>query len=165
MLPKAELHVHLEGTAPPHLVRGIAQRNGFDVPEGLFATPDRFAWRDFARFLQAYDMAASVISSGEDYRDITFEYLCSCAREGAVYVELTASSDHAALAGLGVAEQVEGIAAGIDAAREQTAIEARILLVCIRARVPAPRATSCSASTTASPRTRSARRCSRRCPT
>jgi adenosine deaminase len=132
VLPKAELHVHLEGTAPPHLVRRIAQRNGVHVPEGLFAGPDRFAWRDFLSFLQAYDMAASVIRTGEDYRDITYEYLASCAEEGAVYVEVTASPDHAALAGLELAEQLEGIVAGIDEARAAYGIEARILLVCIR---------------------------------
>jgi adenosine deaminase len=132
VLPKAELHVHLEGTAPPHLVRRIAERNGLHVPGGLFAGPDRFAWRDFLSFLQAYDMAASVIRTGEDYRDITFEYLAACARQGAIYVELTASPDHAALAGMGLSEQLDGIAAGVDDARAAHGIEARILLVCIR---------------------------------
>jgi adenosine deaminase len=132
VLPKAELHVHLEGTAPPHLVRRIAERNGLHVPDGLFAGPDRFAWRDFLSFLQAYDMAASVIRTGEDYRDITSEYLASCAQQGAVYVELTASPDHAAVAGMELGEQLDGIAAGIDDARAAHGIEARILLVCIR---------------------------------
>jgi adenosine deaminase len=132
VLPKAELHVHLEGTAPPHLVRRIAQRNGLEVPEGLFAGPDRFAWRDFLSFLQAYDLAASVIRTGEDYRDITYEYLSACAAEGAIYVELTASPDHAGLAGMSLGEQLQGIAAGIDDARAEHGIEARILLVCIR---------------------------------
>ena len=42
-----------------------------------------------------YDKAASVIRTGEDYRDITYEYLVKCAGEGAIYVELTASPDHA----------------------------------------------------------------------
>jgi adenosine deaminase len=131
-LPLAELHVHLEGTAPPHLVRRIAARNGLRVPDGVFATPDRFAWRDFLDFLQTYDMAASVIRTAEDYRDITFEYLAACAAEGAIYVELIASPDHAALVGLSDDEHVEGIAAGIDAARTEHGIEARILLTCIR---------------------------------
>jgi adenosine deaminase len=123
VLPKAELHVHLEGTAPPHLVRRIARRNGLEVPDGLFASPDRFAWRDFLSFLQAYDMAASVIRTAEDYRDITAEYLAACAAQGAVYVELTASPDHAALVGLPLAEQLAGIAAGIDVARAAHGIE------------------------------------------
>jgi adenosine deaminase len=131
-VPKAELHVHLEGTAPPALVRRIARRNGLDVPDGVFAAPDRFAWRDFGDFLQTYDMAASVMRTAEDYRDVTFAYLASCAAEGAVYVELTASPDHARLVGLGDEEHLGGIAAGIDAARAAHAIEARILLACIR---------------------------------
>jgi adenosine deaminase len=131
-VPKAELHVHLEGTAPPHLVRRIADRNGLRVPDGVFATPDRFAWRDFLDFLQTYDMAASVIRTAEDYRDVTYEYLAAGAAEGAIYVELTASPDHAALVGLSDDEHVEGIAAGIDAARDAHGIEARILLTCIR---------------------------------
>lgn len=132
MIAKAELHVHIEGTAPPHLVRRIAERNGLRVPDGVFAAPDRFAWRDFLDFLQTYDMAASVIRTAEDYRDIAYAYLSACAAEGAIYVELTASPDHAALVGLSDAEHLEGIAAGIDAARAAHGIEARILLTCIR---------------------------------
>jgi adenosine deaminase len=131
-VPKAELHVHLEGTATPDLVRRIAERNGLEVPEGVFAAPDRFAWRDFLDFLNTYNMVCSVIRSGEDYRDITYEYLASCARDGAIYVELTASIDHSRIAGIGDAEHWEGIAAGIDDARRDHGIEARILSVAVR---------------------------------
>jgi adenosine deaminase len=131
-VPKAELHVHLEGTATPDLVRRIAQRNGLEVPEGVFAAPDRFAWRDFLDFLNTYNLVCSVIRTGEDYRDITYEYLASCARGGAIYVELTASVDHSRIAGIGDAEHWEGIAAGIDDARADHGIEARILSVAVR---------------------------------
>jgi adenosine deaminase len=132
MLPKAELHVHLEGTATPDLVRRIADRNGLEIPEGVFAAPDRFAWRDFLDFLNTYNMVSSVIRTGEDYRDVTYEYLAACAGDGAIYVELTASIDHARLAGLSDAEHWEGIAAGIDDARRDHDIEARILSVAVR---------------------------------
>ena len=74
-LPKAELHVHLEGTAPPELVSRIAARNGVDLPETLLGTDGRFRYTDFLDFLRTYDLAASVIRTGEDYRDITYEYL------------------------------------------------------------------------------------------
>jgi adenosine deaminase len=132
MVPKAELHVHLEGTATPDLVRRIAQRNGLEVPEGVFAAPDRFAWRDFLDFLNTYNLVCSVIRTGEDYRDITYEYLSACANGGAIYVELTASIDHSRIAGIGDAEHWEGIAAGIDDARADHGIEARILSVAVR---------------------------------
>jgi adenosine deaminase len=131
-VPKAELHVHLEGTAPPDLVRRIAERNELELPDGLLAAPDRFAYRDFLDFLDTYDKAASVIRTAEDYRDITYEYLVKCAREGAIYVELTASPDHARLVGLSDEEHIEGIARGIDDARDETGIEGRILISCVR---------------------------------
>jgi adenosine deaminase len=131
-VPKVELHVHLEGTAPPDLIRRIAERNGLEVPEGTFATPDRFAYRDFLDFLDTYDKAASVIRTGEDYRDITYEYLVKCAGEGAIYVELTASPDHARLVGLTDDEHIDGIALGIDDARRDTGIEGRILISIVR---------------------------------
>ena len=132
MLPKAELHVHLEGTATPDLIRRLARRNGLEPPDGLFATPERFAWEGFLGFLAAYDRAASVIRTAEDYRDVTYEYLAGCAADGVVYVELTASRDHARLVGLTDAEHWEGIARGIDDAREQHGIEARILSSAVR---------------------------------
>jgi adenosine deaminase len=131
-LPLAELHVHLEGTAPPELIRRLAARNGTTVPEGVFAAPDRFAWVDFLDFLRTYDRAASVIRTAEDYRDVTYEYLTSCARQGAIYVELIASPDHAGSVGLPDSEHYGGIAQGIDDARADTGIEARILVTAIR---------------------------------
>jgi adenosine deaminase len=124
--------VHLEGTAPPELIRRLAERNGMPVPEGVFATPQRFAYTDFLDFLKTYDLAASVIRTGDDYRDVTYEYLASCAGEGAIYVELTASPDHSALVGLSDEEHLDGIARGIDDARVEHGIEGRILISAVR---------------------------------
>ena len=131
-LPKAELHVHLEGTAPPALIRRLAQRNGLPVPEGVFRSEDEFEWSDFLHFLRTYDLAASVIRTPEDYRDVTYEYLASCAAEGAVYVEVIASPDHAAAVGLSDADHYAGIAQGIDDARAAHGIEARIVIAAVR---------------------------------
>jgi adenosine deaminase len=132
LIPKAELHVHLEGTAPPALIRRLAERNGLPVPDGVFDGPDRFAYTDFLDFLKTYDRAASVIRTAEDYRDVTYEYLASCARDGAVYVELIVSPDHAALVHLDPDEHIHAIATGIDDARSDHGIESRILFTAIR---------------------------------
>ena len=131
-IPKAELHVHLEGTAPPALVRRLAERNGISLPAGLFADENTFQWTDFLDFLATYDMAASAIRTAEDYRDVTYEYLSGCAAEGAVYVELIASPGHADSVGLTDAEHFGGIAAGIDDARRDHGIEGRILAAAVR---------------------------------
>jgi adenosine deaminase len=132
VIPKAELHVHLEGTAPPDLIRRLAERNGMPVPDGVFDGPKRFAYTDFLDFLRTYDLAASVIRTGDDYRDVTYEYLAGCARDGAIYVELTCSPDHAALVGLSDEEHIDGIARGIDDARRDFGIEGRILVSAVR---------------------------------
>jgi adenosine deaminase len=132
VIAKVELHVHLEGTAPPALIRRLAERNGLPEPHGVFADAQRFAYRDFLDFLDTYDRAASVIRTREDYREVTYEYLSSCARDGAVYVELIVSPDHAALVGLSGDEHLGAIARGIDDARNDHGIDARILLVAVR---------------------------------
>jgi adenosine deaminase len=102
------------------------------VPDGLFDETGGFAYTDFLDFLDKYDLAASVIRSGADYRDVTYEYLARCGREGVVYVELTASPDHAAFVGLSDEEHLDGIARGIDDARADFSIEGRILISCVR---------------------------------
>jgi adenosine deaminase len=148
-LPKAELHVHLEGTATPALVRILAARHRVEVPPGTI-DGDRFAWRDFLDFLDTYDRVASLVRTAEDYRDVTVAYLEACAAEDAIYVELTASPDHAAAAGLPYAEMVAGVAQGIDEARSTTGIESRILITAIR-NLGVERAEAIAAAAAASP--------------
>jgi adenosine deaminase len=131
-LAKVELHVHLEGTATPELVQRLAERNGIPLPARLLNEHGRFHYGDFLDFLRTYDMAAGVIRTAEDYRDITYEYLRACAAEGAIYVELTASPDHARLVGLSDEEHLDGITRGIDDARRLHGIEGRILISAVR---------------------------------
>ncbi len=132
MIPKTELHVHLEGAAAPDLVRRLAERNAMRLPPDLFDRRGDFAWRDFLHFLEIYDAAAAVIRTPEDYRDVTYEYLQACAVEGAVYVEVMSSPDHAAGAGMSYRDHLDGIVAGIDDARRDSGIEGRLIVTCVR---------------------------------
>jgi adenosine deaminase len=131
-VPKAELHVHLEGTAPPELIARLAARNRLPVPDGLLSDDGRFHFDDFLHFLRQYDAAASVIRTAADYRDVTYAHLARCAAEGAVYVELIASPGHAASVGLADEEHWAAIAQGIDDARADHGIEARVLASVVR---------------------------------
>ncbi len=131
-IPKAELHCHLEGTAPPALVRRLAARNGIVLPDGLFADEENFAWTDFPDFLRAYDAASMCLRKAEDYRDITYEYLGACAREGAIYVEMFTSPDHAAEVGMTYLDHLEGTVAGIEDAGREFGIVGRIIVTCVR---------------------------------
>jgi adenosine deaminase len=135
-LPKAELHCHIEGSAPPSLVRRLAQRNGITLSESMFADEHRFAWKDFHSFLCAYDAACEAMRKPEDYRDLIYDYLGRCAREGAIYVEMFSSPEHVEDVGMDYADQLEGLAAGIDAAEADFGVTGRVIALCLRHRGP-----------------------------
>lgn len=132
MIAQAELHVHLEGTAPPELMSRIAARNGLALPPGLVGDDGSYHWRDFLHFLRAYDAAAALLRTPQDFRDVVYEYLVGLARGGAIYAELIASPDHAAAAGVSDSDHVAALAQGIDDARAASGVEARILMSCVR---------------------------------
>jgi adenosine deaminase len=132
MIPKAELHVHLEGAAPPDLIRRLAARNRIALPENLFDGNGLFAWTDFLNFLEVYDTVTTAIRTPEDYRDVTFEYLAKCASEGAIYVEVMSSPDHATQTGMSYQNHLDGIVAGIEDAQAEFGIEGRIIVTCVR---------------------------------
>lgn len=131
-VPKAELHVHLEGTATPALVRKLAARNKVSLADDLFDGDGEYAWTGFMGFLKVYDEAARVIRTPEDYRDVTFDYLAAIAREGAIYAEITSSPDHAAKSGIGYWDHVQGMVQGIEDARAAHGIEGYVIVSCVR---------------------------------
>lgn len=132
MVKKAELHVHLEGTMPPALVRQLAANNGARIDPAIFKSETEYAWDDFWHFLDCYDKAAATILSKDDYRLLTYDYLARCAREETIYVEMFSSPDHAAEVGMSYADHLEGIAAGIDDAFKEFGIVGRIIVTCVR---------------------------------
>ena len=127
----AELHCHIEGAAPPDLVRRLGERHGIPL-DGLFTSAGGYAWHDFTSFLAAYDRAASVFRTPEDYADLAHAHFAGAAREGMIYGEIFISPDHAAAAGLSYASYVDGLAAGIDRAHAETGVEGRMIVVGIR---------------------------------
>lgn len=133
-LKKAELHVHLEGTITPQLAAKLAQRNKLILPDGLVA-PDGCSYlsKDFLDFLKVYDTLAAVIKVPQDYYDITFDYLRARAAEGAIYVEMMYSPDHAEQSsGTPSAEHLKAIQHAIDDAKTQFNIVGRILITAVR---------------------------------
>lgn len=131
-LPKAELHCHIEGAVAPGLLHRLADRNGIRLPTAMFAPDGRYAWTDFSDFLDAYDRASECLRHPADYRDIMYEYLMACAAEGAVYVEVFSSPDHAAAVGMSYAGHLEGLTAGIDDAFTEAGIIGRVIVTCVR---------------------------------
>jgi adenosine deaminase len=132
VIPKAELHCHLEGSVPPRLARDLAARNGLDLPAGLFGSDGHYVWRDFLSFLDAYDRVCGVLRQPQDFGDILYSYLQRTAAEGAVYVEMFCSPERPKALGIPYARWLAALVDAIDRARRDFGIEARIIAICIR---------------------------------
>ncbi len=134
MLKKVELHVHLEGTIAPELAKKLATRNHITMPENLIA-PDgqTYLSKDFLHFLSVYDQLADLIKAPQDYYDITYDYLERNAKEGAIYVEMMYSPDHAERAsGIPSIEHLGAIQQAVDDAKEKYDIVGRIIVTAVR---------------------------------
>ena len=91
-LPKVELHLHLEGAAPPALIRDLARRKHVDL-SGIFDARGGYAFRDFWHFLGVYEAATSVLTTPEDYARLTRAVLEESAANGVIYTEAFLSPD------------------------------------------------------------------------
>lgn len=133
MVKKAELHVHLEGTATPELIRRLAVRNKVKLPDRVFNDDHNFSWKDFPDFLDCYEAACQAIKSDRDYYDITFEYLKRCAEEDTIYVEMMYSPVHAEMSsGIPSHEHLNAIQEAIEDAEKQLGIISGVIMTGVR---------------------------------
>jgi len=132
VIPKAELHCHLEGSVPPALARELAARNGLDLPHGLFGANGHYAWTDFLSFLDSYDRVCGVLRKPRDFGDILYSYLQRCAAEGAVYVEMFCSPERPKALGIPYATWLGALVDAVDRAKRDFGIQARLIAICIR---------------------------------
>ncbi len=92
MLPKVELHHHLEGGAPPAFIRGLAAQKKMDIG-GIFDERGNYAFRDFLQFLKVYEAATGTLQTPEDYHRLTLAVLEEAAASGVIYLESFLSPD------------------------------------------------------------------------
>ena len=131
-VPKVELHLHLEGAAPPAFVRGLAKEKNEDI-SGVFDERGDYTYEDFWDFLKVYEAATSVLRSPEDYARLTRAVLEESAAHGVVYSETFLSPDFCG--GRDVAAWKEYLAAireAADAAERQDGIVLRGIVTPIR---------------------------------
>ena len=127
---KAELHCHIEGAAAPELVIRQAARYGKSVEP--FIRDGSFVWHDFTSFLAAYDFAADLFRTEEDYARLSEHYLTSLARDGCIYSEVFTSPDHARKAGLSPEAYTNALGEGMLRAKAKTGIEGRMIVTGVR---------------------------------
>lgn len=89
-MPKAELHVHLEGCLTPQLAAKLAQRNKITLPQSVTAasTDTGFAFHDLTSFLAVYYPAMHVLQTALDFEDLAMDYLNKAHSQNVVHCEL-----------------------------------------------------------------------------
>lgn len=131
--PKVELHVHLEGTITPFLIKKLSQKYNIPVPPDLISEDGaRILWNGFDDFLVKYDKATRLICGDEAITQITYDYLEQSAKNGSIYAELTVSPDHMSQHKISYNDTINAVVLGIKKAKEDFDIDARILIVLVR---------------------------------
>ncbi len=131
-IPKVELHVHLEGAAPPDFIRTLATEKGITL-DGVFDGQGAYLWEDFAHFLRTYEAACQVLQTPDDFRRLVEAVLAKSAGDGVVYTELFLAPD---LCGDGSAaawaDYLAAMTEGAEAAEAAHGITARFIPTAIR---------------------------------
>jgi adenosine deaminase len=125
-LPKAELHVHVEGAAPPHTIAELARKNGVDL--GVDDPADLYRYEDLAAFLRVYDVVCQSLQHADDVHRVTYEALAIAAAAGVRYREMFFSPTFLMRYGVPFDTIWTGIAAGIRDAATDHAIVCRMIL-------------------------------------
>jgi adenosine deaminase len=88
-IPKAELHLHIEGTLEPDLMMKLARRNGIEIPyESVEQIRDAYEFSDLQSFLDIYYAGAQVLITEQDFYDLTSEYLERASADNVRHVEI-----------------------------------------------------------------------------
>ncbi len=132
-LPKAELHVHLEGTLEPELSFALSQRNGvaldYDTPEALIAAYD---FHDLPSFLAIYYSAMRVLVTEQDFYDLTYAYLKKAREQNVLYCEPFFDPQAHTSRGVSFETVITGIRLAQKQAAAELGIESQLILCFLR---------------------------------
>jgi adenosine deaminase len=132
MTPKIELHLHLEGAAPPLFIRGLAREKHIDL-SGIFDANGNYAFTDFRHFLKVYEAATETLKTPMDYQRLTLAVLEESAASGVVYSETFLSPDFCGGRDVWAwREYLHAIREGADIAQRDHGITLRGIITCIR---------------------------------
>jgi aminodeoxyfutalosine deaminase len=132
-VPKAELHVHLEGSILPSTLLMLAKRNGVELPattvEGL---REWFFFRDFDHFIEVYGAISKCLKTTEDFETIAYEFGAEMARQHALYAEVTFTPSFHHHHGHPDSLFLDGLERGRQRARQEFGVEMRWVFDIIR---------------------------------
>jgi adenosine deaminase len=132
-MPKAELHLHLEGTLEPELKFELAARNGLSLPyESAAQMRSAYAFRDLTSFLAAYYEGMSVLRAEQDFYDLAMAYFRTASAQRVVYAEVFFDPQAHTSRGIGFDTVIEGLHRARKDAQAQYGLRAQLIMCFLR---------------------------------
>jgi len=132
-MPKAELHVHVEGTLEPELKFQLAQRNNLDLPyETVDAMRAAYDFDDLPSFLKIYYEGMGVLVEEQDFYDLTYAYLEKAHSQNVIYAELFFDPQAHTTRGISYDTVINGIRRAQDDAEEKLGIKTQLIMCFLR---------------------------------
>ena len=132
-LPKAELHLHIEGTFEPELMFAIAERNGVRLPyASVEEVRAAYAFSNLQDFLDVYYAGASVLVEERDFYDLTWAYLARARADNVRHAEIFFDPQTHTERGVPFATVVEGIGRALDDAEARLGLTSRLIMCFLR---------------------------------
>ena len=134
-IPKAELHIHIEGSLEPELAFALAARHGVRLRHpSAEALRRAYAFDDLQSFLDLYYDGARVLVTARDFEDLTAAYFARAATAGIRHAEIFFDPQTHTARGVGFPDVVDGITAGMRQARDRHGISSLLILCFLRDR-------------------------------
>jgi adenosine deaminase len=132
-LPKAELHLHIEGTLEPEMAFAKAARHGIRLPyESAAALRAAYDFHDLQSFLDVYYAGVEVLRDAEDFRDLVLAYLERAHADGVVHTEIFFDPQSHTARGIAMGTVMDGLLAGLREGRNRFGIGTRLILCFLR---------------------------------
>ena len=132
-MPKAELHIHIEGSLEPELIFALAERNGVAIPYASVEELRRaYAFSNLQSFLDIYYAGASVLLREQDFFDMAWAYLQRAAADNVVHAEIFFDPQTHTARGVGMDAVINGLHRACDEARRELGVNASLILCFLR---------------------------------
>jgi adenosine deaminase len=132
-LPKAELHLHIEGSLEPEMVFALAERNKIQLPyANAQELAAKYDFSDLQSFLDLYYQATDVLQTEQDFYDLTWAYLEHCAQDNVVHCEIFFDPQSHTSRNIPFADVIQGISKALDAGFEKLGITSQLILCFLR---------------------------------
>jgi adenine deaminase len=132
-LPKAELHIHIEGSLEPDLMLALAWRNGVSLPyDSVASLRKAYSFSRLQDFLDLYYQGMSVLRTEQDFYDLAWAYLTKVSAQNVRYVEMFFDPQGHTARGIPFATVVDGLTRAIDDGAAKLAVRARLIMCFLR---------------------------------